>query len=205
VQGQGFGFRYSLRSVPASRLFVIRRSRILPATIRPLHSPTPLVLLSLSFCALCRLEFIVVSSAFPVSLRSRVLWCRQVRPGYWCIAFPQSCSSGLAHHFRSGGCSGFAVRPCPPWRRFPAAVCVGFRPPSSWLSALRGVACRPVRVVVSIRSGRAWFGSRLVGAVPLFWPTPGGLPHRETQCYSRSAYCAARLRFATIGAVVPPY
>jgi hypothetical protein len=35
------------------------------------------------------------------------------------------------------------------------------------------VACRPVRVVVSIRSGRAWFGSRFVGAVPLFWPTPG--------------------------------
>jgi hypothetical protein len=78
-------------------------------------------------------------SGFPVSLRARVLWCREVRPGYWCLAFPQSASSGLAHHFRSARCTGFAVRPCPAWRSFPPAVCIGFRPPSSWLGALRGL------------------------------------------------------------------
>jgi hypothetical protein len=75
--------------------------------------------------------------AFPASLRSRLLWCRPLPGGWWVLAFPQSAVSGLAHQFRSAGCSGFAVQPCPAWRSFPPAVCVRFRPPSSWLGALR--------------------------------------------------------------------
>jgi hypothetical protein len=74
--------------------------------------------------------------AFPSSLRSRLLWCRPLPGGAFVLAFPQASFSGVAALLRAGGCSGFAVLPCPSWRSFPAAVCVRFVPPAAWVSAL---------------------------------------------------------------------